>query len=113
MWYGVGRLKYDWNEFLMGFRQPHGMIRTYSGPKPLVSPYGPNYSMHPELSRSPMGAITAVVAIPTMFFAAPIVLVGLNAAIIHDMPEHQQPGAWQMFSSALTGTFGGDYSTLI
>jgi len=103
----------EWNEYLLGFRQPHGMTRTYSGPKPLVSPFGPNYSMHPELSRSPIGAITSVAVIPAAYFVTPIALFGLNAAIIHDMPEHQQPGAWQMFSSALTGTFGGDYSTLI
>ena len=45
--------------------------------------------------------------------AAPFALAAANISVIQSAPEEQQRGMWQMFSSALTGTFGGDYSGLI
>ena len=44
---------------------------------------------------------------------APIALAAANFAVIESAPEEQQRGLWQMFSSAIGGTFGGDYSGLI
>jgi hypothetical protein len=45
--------------------------------------------------------------IPTIAIASiPITLAGANMAVIEAAPEEQQKGLWQMFSSALTGTFG-------
>jgi len=44
---------------------------------------------------------------------APLVLAAANVSVIESAPVEQQRGMWMMFSSALTGTFGGDYSGLI
>jgi hypothetical protein len=82
-------------------------------PRPLVSPYGPNYSMHPELSRPVTGIVTATLAPPIAFVGVPVVLAAANMSVIEDAPEEKQRGLWLMFSSALTGTFGGDYSGLV
>ncbi len=53
------------------FQWPTGFSSSApSGPKPLVSPYGPGYSMHPELSRSLMRIIASralLVAVPFTF----------------------------------------------
>jgi hypothetical protein len=106
----------------LGMKAPVGGTPTYSGPKPLVSPYGPNYSMHPELSRPIHGIvgtkiISAATSAPvlgaTALFVGPMLLFEGNKAVIDASPEEQQRGLWQMFSSALTGTWGGDYSGLI
>ncbi len=79
-----------------------------------ANPHGPHYRMHPELSRPIAGIVTSTFAAPVAFIATPIALATMNYAIIeHDVPEEQRSGYWQMFSSALTGTFGGDYSGLI
>ncbi len=115
-------VRYDESELSrvhVSMRAPLG-LPTY-GPKPLVSPYGPHYSMHPELSRpihgivaqrfvTAVGVQTAGVAV---LAAPPLVLFELNKAVIQTQPEEEQRGFWQMFSSALTGTWGGDYSGLI
>lgn len=84
-----------------------------TGPKPVTSPFGPGYRMHPELSRSVLGIATATFSVPLAFVGTPLLLAGLNYAVIQDVPVEQQSGYWQMFSSALTGTFGGDYSGLV
>ena len=116
-WYGRGfehvlEVVIDPNHFFM--RAPSGQtVPGYGTPKPLVSPFGPHYSMHPELSRPAIGMLMSQAAVPAAFFVAPLVLFELNRAIIQDAPEHEQRGLWQMFSSGLTGTFGGDYSGLI
>lgn len=53
-------------------------------------------------------------AIPTVApLAVPAVLAAANFAVIESAPEEQRPGLYQMFSSGLTGTWGGDYSGLI
>jgi hypothetical protein len=45
--------------------------------------------------------------------AAPFVLAAANKHVIESAPQHEQRGLWQMFSSAIGGTFGGDYSGLV
>jgi hypothetical protein len=53
-------------------------------------------------------------AVPTAFVAAPVALAAMNYAVIeNDVPEEERSGYWQMFSSALTGTFGGNFSGLV
>jgi len=42
-----------------------------------------------------------------------VALATANQAVIESAPEEEQRGLWLMFSSALTGTFGGDYSGLV
>ncbi len=54
-----------------------------------------------------LAAVNKLRAIPFVAFAAvPITLAGANQAVIEAAPQEQQKGLWQMFSSALTGTFG-------
>jgi hypothetical protein len=85
-----------------------------TGPKPVTSPYGQHYRMHPELSRPIIGVVTSTMAVPTAFVAAPVALAAMNYAVIeNDVPEEERSGYWQMFSSALTGTFGGNFSGLV
>jgi hypothetical protein len=85
-----------------------------SGPKPVTSPYGQHYRMHPELSRPIVGVVTSTLAAPAAYVATPIALASMNYAVIeHDVPEEQRSGYWQMYSSALTGTFGGGFSGLV
>jgi len=85
-----------------------------SGPKPVTSPYGQHYRMHPELSRPIIGVVTSTLAAPAAYVATPIALASMNYAVIeHDVPEEQKSGYWQMYSSALTGTFGGGFSGLV
>ena len=106
-----------------GMKAPSGQtVPGYGTPKPLVSPYGPHYSMHPELSRPIHGiagtkALQAVSSAPVKGFSFLAVsfmfLFEMNLAVIENSPEEEQPGLWRMFSSALTGTWGGDYSGLI
>lgn len=85
-----------------------------TGPRPVTSPYGPHYRMHPELSRPILGVVTSTMAVPTAFVAAPVALAAMNYAVIEtDVPEEERSGYWQMFSSALTGTFGGNFSGLV
>ena len=85
-----------------------------SGPKPVTSPYGPHYRMHPELSRPIVGIVTSTLAVPAAYVATPIALASMNYAVIeHDVPREQRSGYWQMYSSALTGTFGGGFSGLV
>lgn len=117
-WYG--RIAGDLFEFLvhpdfhLSMKAPHGhRVPGYGTPKPQVSPYGPNYSMHPELSRPAIGYIASRVAPPVYFFATPVVLAEANRVVIESAPEEEQAGLWRMFSSALTGTFGGNFSGLI
>lgn len=46
-------------------------------------------------------------AVPSVAFAAiPVGLAMSNVSVIRKAPEEEQRGLWQMFSSALTGTFG-------
>ena len=107
MWDGVGRMSnlyYDivygtyrelrnLSEFHIGLRTPQGGTRTYSGPKPLVSPYGPNYAMHPELSRSGIGYVASQAALPLAYFIGPLLLADMNRMIIEDAPEEEQHGS--------------------
>jgi len=107
----------------IGMKAPSGQtVPGYGTPKPLVSPYGPHYSMHPELSRPIHGivgsrAIAVATSAPVLgasaLFIGPMLLFEANVAVIEAQPEEEQRGFWQMFSSALTGTWGGDYSGLI
>ena len=60
-------------------------------------------------SQSPFGlaAVNKLRMMPVAAIAAvPIILAGANVEVIQRAPEEQQKGLWQMFSSALTGTFG-------
>ncbi len=101
-------------EYLPSSKSPYGhRVPGYGTPKPLVSPYGPNYSMHPELSRPAIGIISSVVTPPALFVGTPVVLAAANYAVIESAPEEQQRGLWQMFASALGGTVGGDYTGLV
>ena len=85
-----------------------------TGPKPVQSPYGPHYRMHPELSRPILGVVTSTLAAPAAYVATPIALASMNYAVIEkDVPQHQRSGYWQMYSSALTGTFGGGFTGLV
>lgn len=79
-----------------------------------ANPHGPHYRMHPELSRPVYGIISTVVAPAAAFVATPIALATMNYAVIEqDVPEEQRSGFWQMYSSALTGTFGGGFSGIV
>jgi hypothetical protein len=85
-----------------------------TGPKPVTSPYGQHYRMHPELSRPVFGIMTTTFAAPAAYVAAPVTLAAINYAVIEqDVPEEQRSGYWQMYSSALTGTFGGGFSGIV
>jgi hypothetical protein len=57
--------------------------------------------------------VQALVETPVLPLAAPAALAVANFAAIESAPEEKQRGLYQMFSSALTGTFGGDYSGLV
>ena len=88
-----------------------------SGVKPKLPfmdrPFGPGYQTHPELSRSGVGYIASRFVLPISYVGVPIVLAAANVAVIESAPEEEQRGLWRMFSSALTGTWGGDYSGLV
>ena len=45
--------------------------------------------------------------------AIPVVLAAANFAVIESAPEEERRGLWQMYSSALTGTFGGGFTGLV
>jgi len=121
MWNGVGRMIQDVflytvkhlfnSDEIVSVPLGRGNLPNF-GPKPLVSPFGPHYDMHPELSRAGGPAIYYAAAVAG-YVGFPVLLAGMNLAVIESAPEHEQRGLYQMFSSALTGTFGGDYSTLI
>ncbi len=57
-------------EMLAFISNPRGSGLARSGPKPLVSPYGPGYSMHPELSRSGAGYLMSRLFVPTAVMAS-------------------------------------------
>ena len=78
---------------------------------------GGTYSSRPDLTRSGhavLGGRAAIVVAPIG-----VALVGSHVIhtqygnIVEKAPEEEQAGLWRMFSSALTGTFGGDYSGLV
>lgn len=104
--YGAYSELRDVAEMHIGLRSPQGGSKTYSGPKPQVSPYGPNYAMHPELSRSGIGYIASHFTGPVALGIPFVALAEMNRMVIEDAPEEQQRGLWQMFISGLTGTFG-------
>lgn len=88
-----------------------------TGPKPLVSPYNKmfnaHYDMHPELTR-PGGPGVYVAAGTMAYVGIPVGLAAANYAIIEqDVPEEERSGFWQMYSSALTGTFGGGFTGIV
>ncbi len=59
------------------------------GPKPLVSPFGPGYSMHPELSRSAIGYFLG----QTAFVTAPMALgIWSGSLFVLTASEHQVKG---------------------
>ncbi|AXH78998.1 MAG: hypothetical protein [Circular genetic element sp.] len=98
-------------ELHVGMRSPKGLPNF--GPKPLVSPYGSGYAMHPELSRSGAAYLASRMMGPTAYVLAPIVLYDINRLAIESAPQEKQRGLWMMFASAIGGTFGGDYSGLV
>lgn len=52
-------------------------------------------------------AVSKLQMAPALGMASiPIMLAGANMELIESAPEEKQRGMWQMFSSALTGTFG-------
>jgi hypothetical protein len=82
------------------------------GPKPLVSPFGPGYSMHPELSRSAMGYLVRSVVV-SPFFLVPTVTalasVGIHSkhiSIVEELPDYEQPSMWQSIAQAMAGGVG-------
>ena len=78
-----------------------------------ANPHGPHYRMHPELTRAG-GPGVYVAAAVTGYAGVPVALAAANYAIIeNDVPEEQRSGYWQMYSSALTGTFGGGFSGIV
>jgi translation elongation factor EF-Tu-like GTPase len=68
--------------------------------------------MHPELSRAGGPAIYYSAAFAA-YAGVPVILAAANFAVIEAAPQEKKRGLTLMFSSALTGTFGGDYSTLV
>ena len=78
-----------------------------------ANPHGPHYRMHPELTRAG-GPGVYVAAAVTGYAGVPVALAAANYAIIeNDVSEEQRSGYWQMYSSALTGTFGGGLSGIV
>jgi len=63
--------------------------------------------------RASVGIVRTFVETPVAPLAVPVALALANIAVIESAPEEEQRGLWMMFSSALTGTFGGDYSGLV
>jgi len=63
--------------------------------------------------RASVGIVRALVETPVAPLAVPVALALANIAAIESAPEEKQRGLWMMFLSALTGTFGGDYSGLV
>jgi len=63
--------------------------------------------------RASVGLVQSFVEAPVLLLALPVALAIANVAAIEAAPEEEQRGLWLMFSSALTGTFGGDYAGLV
>jgi len=63
--------------------------------------------------RASVGLVRSFVEGPALPLAVPVALAVANVAVIESAPEEEQRGLWLMFSSALTGTFGGDYAGLV
>jgi hypothetical protein len=116
-WYGkafesIAELLLSADDFHVGMKAPSGQtVPGFGTPKP--SPFGPHYALHPELSRPGWLYLASQLAIPAAYVGTPIVLFELNRLAIEEKPEEEQRGFWQMFSSALTGTVGGDYAGLV
>ena len=90
----------------------HSRSPTTKGPKPEVNPFGPHYRMHPELSRAGGPGVYYGLGAAT-FVGVPVTIAAANFAVIEAAPEEQRSGLYQMFSSALTGTFGGGFSGIV
>lgn len=101
----------DENYPAFGGGSPKGMkvIDDPVRPHPHNRP-GHTYVMRPDLTRPgfPIVAGRAGVALagPAAMFLTYPMLYQANEFVIERAPEEQQAGMWQMFSSALTGTFG-------
>ncbi len=92
-----------------GFFNPYTDMTRVLNPRMAPSHYttegGGHYSMRPDLSRiSPYPIYGFAGAV--LYVGPPVILAGANFAVIDAAPEEQQQGFTQMFTSALTGTFG-------
>ncbi len=75
------------------------------GPKPPVHPWGPGYDIHPELTRSGGSVLLSQSIVPAAYVGLPVGLALANFARIEgDESVATKPGAYQMFSSALSGS---------
>jgi len=90
----------------------HSRSPTVKGPKPETNPFGPHYRMYPELSRAGGPGVYYGIGAAT-FVGVPVTIAAANFAVIESAPEEERSGLYQMFASALTGTFGGNYSGLV
>ena len=93
----------------IGFFNPYVDKARVIDPKTKPTHYttegGGRYSMRPDLSRmSPYPIYGFAGAV--LYVGPPVILAGANLAVIEAAPEDQQQGLTQMFTSALTGTFG-------
>lgn len=88
----------------VGMRAPYGQWVRGSGTASHARFGHPGhiYSMRPDLTR--MGAGVGFTYTAPVW--APVLLAVANTEVIRRMPEEKQRGGWQMFASALTGTFG-------
>ena len=91
---------------------PSGFGSPKVATKPMVSPYGPGYSMHPELSRSGLGYLLRTVATNPVFFV-PVTTLAVATQIhlghrvmVESLPESQQQSMWQAIAQGITGGFG-------
>jgi len=67
-----------------------------SGPKPLVSPFGPGYSMHPELSRSGLGYLLARTIVPTIIVGTVVgSFVAERSALETIVASESTPSWWK------------------
>jgi len=61
-----------WEEVLFWVSKPQGLNTPRFGPAPQVHPWGPGYSIHPELTRSGAGYFLSRLALPAAVMASTI-----------------------------------------
>lgn len=81
-------------------------------PNAPVHPWGPGYSIHPELSRPGVGylmraALTnPLIMVPAATVVGSVMILDAQRYVVEQFPEEQRPSIWSGFSQALTGGVG-------
>jgi hypothetical protein len=114
-------LEGDWDRFRYNIAVEGSVLGTYWGILQIMNYIqGPKYAMSFLRAHSSIGAARGLVG--KAFLANPLVSVPLvtaavsygvhsgHQAVAESLPEHEQPGFWQMVGAALGGNVGvGDH----